>query len=75
MINNNLFSTSTIFNQNDPKESQYWTQPASDACCPTDCCNNTTYYTANCTKYSNNDPCSTPSIPSSNKPDNTSRLC
>jgi hypothetical protein len=35
---------------------QYWTQTTSDACCPTDCCNNTTYYTANCTNYQTSTP-------------------
>jgi hypothetical protein len=41
------FSPRGILLKNDSQENQYWTQQTSETCCPTDCCNNSTYTTSN----------------------------
>ncbi|CAF0809158.1 unnamed protein product [Rotaria sordida] len=60
LCNNRVKNCSIIPSQCDPQEIQCWTQPTSNICCPTDCCNNPTYITTNCIDYSNNNTCCSP---------------
>ena len=67
-----FFSTSIFSTAFDPQESQYWTQPTSDACCPVDCCHNTSFTTANCGNYQTSTPCPPPP-PTSQVPCNSNK--